>query len=111
MNSFLISLGLSSALISTVLWVARTNPVLGGFILSLPLTTMVALALSRITGAEPGNTFELAKSTFLAVPLSLVFFVPFLFGHKLSFWTAYGLGTALLFVAYIVHQTIWRTYS
>jgi hypothetical protein len=48
---------------------------------------------------------EYAKSIFVAVPISLVFFVPFLFSEKLNlgFWTCYSIGIGLLAIGYFVH--------
>lgn len=99
---------LSASMISTVLYISKVNPRLGGFILSLPLATLITLALAKMQNQDVGNTFELAKSVFVAVPLSLVFFVPFLVAErfKLSFWSCYLAGIVLLFVSYIVHRWV-----
>lgn len=97
---------LSATMISFALWVAKTNPILGGFIISLPLSTLIALALSKIQNSDPGNTFLLAKSIFIAVPVSLLFFVPFLFAERfrLSFWASYGTGLVLLVLSFGIHR-------
>ncbi len=99
---------LSAAVISVVLFISKANPRLGGFILSLPVATLITLAFSKIQNQDVGNTFELAKSVFVAVPLSLVFFVPFLFAErfKWSFWNCYFMGIVLLFVSYLLHRWV-----
>lgn len=97
---------LTSTLLSLVIWISKTNPVLGGFIVSLPLSTLIVLAISKIQSDNPGNTFILAKSIFIAVPASLLFFVPFLLAEKMkfSFWMSYGLGLVLLSLSYVIHK-------
>lgn len=98
-----------TSILTTCLWVAKSNPILGGFILSLPLTTLVTLALSQLQTGKTENTFMLAKSVFLAVPLSLTFFIPFLLAPKLKlgFWTTYGIGLFFLLLAYLIHKKIF----
>ncbi|MCX6124197.1 MAG: hypothetical protein NTV34_05535 [Proteobacteria bacterium] len=97
---------LTASLISLVLWVAKMNPILGGFIVSLPLSTLITLAFSKWRNQEIADTFILAKSIFVAVPLTMLFFLPFLFADrfKLSFWTSYLLGLSLLAVSFILHR-------
>ena len=99
---------LTSAILSFVLWLSKSNPVLGGFIVSLPLSTLIVLALSKMQNAETGNAYILAKSIFVAIPATLVFFVPFLLAEKLkiSFWTSYVSGFLLLSVSFFVHKWI-----
>lgn len=98
----------SATVIALAAWLSRTYPVLAGFIIALPLTTMLVLPLSHVQHDNPQNTFLLAKSIFIAIPVSLTFFVPFLVAPRLglNFWQAYGAGCALLAVGYFVHQAV-----
>lgn len=102
----------SASVISVTLWVARSNPVLGGFIVSLPLSTLITLGFSKAQSEDVANTFTLAKSIFVAVPLTLVFFLPFLVAErwKLSFWTSYVSGVALLAVSFFAHRWVMKTW-
>ena len=99
---------LTSAILTFVLWVSKSNPTLGGFIVSLPISTLIVLAFSKIENQNPGSSFMLAKSIFVAVPTTMLFFVPFLLADKLKlpFWTSYISGIALLAVAYWIHGWI-----
>jgi hypothetical protein len=98
---------LTSAILSFLLWLSKTNPVLGGFIVSLPLSTLIVLAFSKIQNQDPGNTVLLAKSIFVAIPATLLFFIPFLADRfRLSFWTSYSLGFGLLIVSFGLHKMI-----
>jgi hypothetical protein len=49
-----------------------------------------------------------AKSIFVGVPISLMFFIPFLFSKQLnlSFFQAYFLGIVILIVGYFIHKNI-----
>ena len=103
---------LSATLISVVLWVSKTNPILGGFIISLPISTLITLGFSKFQNQDVGNTFMLAKSIFVSVPLTLLFFIPFLFAEKwkLSFWSSYFAGVALLAISYFIHRWLMRVW-
>jgi uncharacterized membrane protein (GlpM family) len=105
---FLLNVGISACLISFVVWLSKTNPLLSGFIVSLPLTTLITLAISNSQSQDSQNTLLLAKSIFVGVPSTLLFFVPFLLANrlKLSFWTSYATGLALLACSFGIHRFI-----
>lgn len=112
MADIAINVVLTSTILSFVLWLSKTNPVLGGFIVSLPLSTLIVLAFSKIQNGDAGNTFILAKSIFVAVPSTLLFFIPFLFADKLklTFWTSYLIGFALLGASFGIHKWIMTSW-
>lgn len=104
-----VNIALSAGFISFILWISRINPILGGFLLSLPLTTLVALGLGRGRHLlSEQEAIQMAQSVFFAIPLSLLFFVPFLIADrlKLSFWQAYASGLVLLGLAYLIHTLV-----
>lgn len=76
--SFIIKTLLSSVLIAVSTEIAKRNPGLGGIILALPLTSMIAFIFMGAQGADPHSLSEYAKSMFIFVPISLVFFLPFI---------------------------------
>lgn len=106
--SVLANLLLSASVIAFATWLSKTYPVIAGFIIALPLTTMLVLPLSHLQSDNPQNTFLLAKSIFVAIPVSLMFFVPFLLAARFSlgFWQSYALGCVLLAVGYFVHRAV-----
>jgi len=108
MPQFILNLILSASLISGTLWIAKAYPALGGFIISLPLSTLIVLALSKLQEHSVGDTFLLAKSIFVGVPLTLGFFLPFLVAEtfRLSFWSCYGLGLFFLLLSFLGHRWI-----
>ncbi len=106
MTEIFFNLTISASVISLVLWISKSNPSLAGFVLSLPISTLIVLALSKLQNKDPGNTFMLAKSVMIGVPATLLFFVPFLLADKLklSFWTSYIIGFLLLGLSYVIHK-------
>src|SRR4051812_21355747 len=108
MMMFIVNLALSALIISGVTWLSKQNPQLAGFIIALPVSTMLVLAFSHAEFNDTENSIKLAKSIFSAIPLSLLFFIPFFFADKLgwSFWAQYGAGTALLAAGYFVHRVL-----
>lgn len=98
----------SALIISFVAWLSGKKLAVAGFLTALPLTTLLVLAFSQIEYQDPKQSVALAKSIFIAVPLSMTFFIPFLLAEKwsLSFWTCYLLGLILLGVSYGVHQLL-----
>jgi hypothetical protein len=108
MPTFALNLVISALVISLTSWLARKSPQLAGFIVALPISTMLVLALSHAELEDPVASVQLAKSIFAAIPLTLLFFVPFLLADRLgwSFWAQYATGTALLGVGYGLHRLI-----
>ena len=106
--SFVVKTIIASIIISFVSYLSGKKPGLAGFLTALPLTSLIALAFSHAEWADPGKSVEYAKSIFFAVPVSILFFVPFLFAEKLqvSFWLCYVIGIVLLYAGYIAHKAI-----
>jgi hypothetical protein len=103
---------ISSVFIAFASWLSKQKPDLAGFIIALPLSTMLVLAFSYAEFHDPVASVRFAKSIFVAIPLSLLFFVPFLLADKLhfSFWGLYASGFALLAVSYFAHTFIMRQF-
>jgi hypothetical protein len=103
----------SASIISFAAWLSGRHPSLAGFVVALPLATMLVLPLSQLQHGDSGNSITLAKNIFVAVPITLTFFVPFLLSERfgLSFWQAYGLGTLALVIGYFVHGVVMRGFG
>lgn len=103
---------ISAIVISFVSWLAGKKTSLAGFLTALPLTTLLALAFAQVQWSNPKQSVEYAQSIFVAIPVSLLFFVPFLLAQKwnLSFWTCYSSGVALLIAGYFVHNAILKSF-
>lgn len=104
---------LAASVVTLASWLSRRFPIVAGFIVALPLNTLMVLPFSYVQHGEAGNTMLLAKSIFIAVPVTMAFFLPFLFAEKwgLSFWQAYALACVTLCVGFFVHRTIVQALS
>ena len=99
---------IASSVISLTSWLAGNRPSLAGFLVALPISSLLALALTQLQFQNPEKSVAFAKSIFVAVPLSLTFFVPFLFANRIAlpFWALYATGLLLLTASYFVHRAV-----
>jgi hypothetical protein len=105
-----INVAVSALVIAFCAWLSERRPDLAGFIVSLPLSTLLVLALGQLQHGDAQRGAELAKSILLAFPATAVFFLPFLLADRLrlSFWAAYGGGLVLLVGAFFVHRFVYQ---
>lgn len=108
----------AASVISVSSWLAGKRPDLAGFLISLPLATMLALPFMYAEYNDPSQAAVFARNILIAVPLSLSFFIPFLFAERLmvfvsgpyKFWAVYAAGVCTLACAYFVYQWIVREF-
>ena len=102
---------IAAVVISFTSWLCGKKPEWAGLLVALPLTSMLALAFSFTEYKDPVKSVQFAKSILAAVPLSLLFFLPFVFADKLrlSFWAHYALGLILLVMGYYGHRFIMKS--
>jgi hypothetical protein len=98
----------SALVIGVAAWLSRRYPVTAGFVIALPLATLLVLPLAYLQHRDAGSAFQTARSILVALPITLLFFIPFLMRERFSFWGAYALGCALLPLGYFVHRAIMR---
>lgn len=100
---------IASVVISVSSSLAAKRPALAGFLVALPLSSLLALALGYVEVGDTARAAAFARSIFWAVPLTLTFFVPFLFAErlKLPFWGLYALGLVLLTASYFLHRRLF----
>ena len=105
---FLIKVIFSAVILSFASWLSFKKPVLAGFIVSLPLVSLITILFSYAEYKDIDKTVSFAKSIFIGVPISLLFFLPFLFSKQLnlSFSQAYLSGIIILIVGYFIHKNI-----
>ena len=108
--TFFLNIAVSAVLISFASWLSGRFPTSAGFVVALPLSTMLVLPLSYNEHGSAETSILLAKSILLAIPVSLTFFVPFLLADRfaLSFWHAYALGCVVLPLGFFVHRFVAR---
>ena len=100
----------SGMIIAFASWLAGRRPGLAGFIVALPLVSMLSILLSYWQYRDMVKINQFAVSILTAVPLSLLFFVPFLLNRwfKFHFVPTYALAVGCVFAAYILHSFILK---
>ena len=108
--TFFLNMIVSAMVISFASWLAGRLPNLAGFFVALPLATMLVLPLSYREHGSAENSILLAKSIFVAIPVTLAFFLPFLVAGRfgLGFWQAYALGCLALPIGFVLHRVVTR---
>ena len=105
---FLLKVIGAGIIIAFASWLAGQNPKLAGFIIALPLVSLIAILFSYYEHNDTEKTIMFTKSIFIAVPASYLFFLPFLFAKSLNmnFTIIYISGLLLLVVGYFIHKYI-----
>jgi|TARA_A100001015_G_scaffold227101_1_gene256516 hypothetical protein len=105
---FLSKVLLAALVIAFASWLSGKKPELSGFIIALPIASIIAIAFSYLEHKNTENTVIFAKSILVGVPVSYLFFLPFFFAKNfnMNFWLIYGLGIILLLIGYFVHKYI-----
>ena len=105
---FLSKVLLAALVIAFASWLSGKKPELSGFIIALPIASIIAIAFSYLEHKNTENTVIFAKSILVGVPVSYLFFLPFFFAKNfnMNFWLIYGLGIILMLIGYFVHKYI-----
>ena len=105
---FLSKVLLAALVIAFASWLSGKKPELSGFIIALPIASIIAIAFSYLEHKNTENTVIFAKSILIGIPVSYLFFLPFFFAKNfnMNFWLIYGLGIILLLIGYFVHKYI-----
>ena len=107
---FILKALFSGMIIVFAAWLAGRKPILAGFLIALPLMSMLSILFSYLEYRDMTKINQYALSILAAVPLSLVFFIPFILNRwlKLSFPLTYGLAVACLALAYFAHSALFK---
>ena len=102
---FVAKILISSLLIAGTSALAGKKPILAGFLIALPLTSVLGLCWTYFQYRDMDKINEFAISIVTSVPLSLLFFLPFFLNRwlKMSFGLTMATGLGLLYVAYLIH--------
>jgi hypothetical protein len=98
----------SALLLTFSAWLSKKNPQAAGFLIALPLATIIVLPFSYWNHGESETSVRLAQEILRAIPISLTFFLPFALAGRLNltFWQAYGFGLILLVATYFVLKAV-----
>ena len=104
----LLKAAFAGVLIALATLLAQKRPEFAGFVVALPLASIIALTISQIQTQNSENTIIFAKSILVGVPISYLFFVPFFLPHvtKFGFWITLLVGMALLIIGYFIHEFV-----
>lgn len=107
---FTLKIFLSAFVIAGTSWLAGKKPLLAGFLIALPLMSLLTIAFSYWQYRDMEKINQYAVSIFSAVPLSLLFFVPFFLNRwlKMGFVMTFGSGLMLLAAAYFIHTWLFQ---
>lgn len=110
---FIAKIIVAAMVIGFASWLSDKKPVLAGFLVALPLVSILAILFSYLEHRDAESSITFAKSIMLGVPASYFFFMPFFFAERmqLGFWQSYISGLVLLIVAFFVHRTIMHFIS
>ena len=105
----IIKTAIAAAIIVTVSDVSHRLPRLGAILLTLPIVSLIAFAMSWQQHRDLPAISRLARETLVLVPLGLPFFVPLAFAERLGldFWPAFIIGLALATVT--IGLWLWMT--
>ncbi len=107
---FALKVLISSLVISSSSWLAARKPVLAGFLVALPLVSVLSLAMTYFESRDMEKVNQFAISIVAAVPLSLIFFVPFILNRwlRMNFTLTFAFATGGLFIAYVIHRALLK---
>ncbi len=102
---------ISALIVAFASWLAGKKTILAGFVVALPLISILTILFIYIEHRDMSKIRQFISSLFVAIPLTLAFFIPFLLNKwlKLSFTFSFLLGIMLLFVAYFIHSAILKS--
>ena len=105
---FILKVLLSGLIISFASWISVKKSILAGFIIAIPLQSILSIAFSYAEHKNLDKTILFAKSIIVGIPASLTFFLPFFFAKTLglNFLTTYCLALFFLIIGFIVHKLI-----
>lgn len=94
-------------------WLAGRKPVLAGFIIALPMMSMLSILFSYMQYRDMDKINQFASSIIVAVPLSLTFFIPFILNRwiKMNFAVTYLSAIAILAFSYFLHHWIFKQHA
>ena len=101
---------ISSFVIAGASHLAGKKPMLAGFIVALPLVSMLSLSLAYLEHHDMRKINDFAISILTAVPLSLTFFIPFLANRwlRMNFFLSFVSGIACLAFSYGCASLVMR---
>jgi hypothetical protein len=107
---FVVKALIAGCVVSFASWLAGRNPGLAGFFMALPVSTAVLLPMVYFDTGSYAQTLSVARSIAVAVPLTLLFFVPFFLGARMGwgFWGVYAMAFGCLGGGFLIHRAVMK---
>lgn len=107
---FVFKVLISGIIIAYASWLAGRRPVLAGFIIALPLMSILSILFSYLEYRDMSKINQFAVSILVAVPLSLSFFIPFVLNRwvKMNFTVTFSLALGILAATYFLHKLLLK---
>jgi hypothetical protein len=108
MGVFVLKTMVTAVVLAAASLLAPRSPAAAGFLVAMPLATMLVLPMIEFEGGGSRAAVETARSILFALPFTLLFFVPFALADRLhlSFWRAYLAGCVLLAAGAFIYRAI-----
>jgi glycopeptide antibiotics resistance protein len=106
---YLIKLCITLAVILASAEVAKRSPALGAFVAVLPLVSILSMTWLYWDTRDAAKVSAFAREIFYLVPLSLLFFLPFLFEQRTHwpYWLNFSIGVLAMGLAFSL-AGLWR---
>lgn len=100
---YTLKLCISLAVILLSSELAKRSPSLGAFVVALPLVSLLSMTWLYVDTGDSEKVGAYAREIFYLVPLSLIFFLPFLLESKThwGYWLNCLLGLSLMALAFL----------
>ncbi len=105
---FFLKILISAFVIAFASWLTGRNPRLAGFLVAVPLVSILTIIWTYAEFRDMEKINQLAISIVAAVPLSLAFFLPFFLNRwwHLNFGVSLILGLGCLALSYLIHRFV-----
>ncbi len=105
---FILKVLISGIVIAYASTLAGRNPVLAGFIIALPMMSILSILFSYFQFRDMERINQFAVSILWAAPLSLAFFIPFVLNKwlKMNFPLTFAIAMGCLVGVYFIHRII-----
>ncbi len=107
---FLFKVLVSAFIIALAAGLSGKFPRAAGFLVALPISTMLVLPLAYLEHQEVETITALAKGVLIALPGIAIFLLPFLVAARwgVPFWVAYVVACLWLIPAFFLHRFLFR---
>lgn len=96
---FIVKVVVAALIIGLAAEVAKRNVFWGAILIALPLTSILAMSWLYADTRDNALLTQFARDIFMIVPVSLVFFVPFLLETRTHFGFVPNMGMGLVLLA------------